>query len=129
MWRSPGLRKRRRSVRSVEKIGAGEQPAAAGDDVFFDEDDFLSGTIFGSSDNSTTEGSNRTAAGMSESLSLFQSIHVLQADEHLNETNAGQLTSIQLPLHVITSPHKHYRSCFLLCSAARGGVGELRVPE
>ena len=90
MWRSPGLRKRRRSVRSVEKIGAGEQPAAAGDDVFFDEDDFLSGTIFGSSDNSTTKGSNRTAAGMSESLSLFQSIHVLQADEHLNETSAGQ---------------------------------------
>ena len=92
MWRSPGLRKRRRSVRSVEKIGAGEQPAAAGDDVFFDEDDFLSGTIFGSSDNSTTEG-NRTAAGMSESLSLFQSIHVLQADEHLNETNAGEQVS------------------------------------
>lgn len=100
MWRSPGLRKRRRSVRSVEKIGAGEQPAAAGDDVFFDEDDFLSGTIFGSSDNSTTEGSNRTAAGMSESLSLFQSIHVLQADEHLNETSAGQ--------HV-TLPFQHFQ--------------------
>ena len=83
MWRSPGLRKRR----SVERIGAAEQPAAAGDDVFFDEDDFLDGTIFGTSDNSTKR--NRTA-GMSESLSLFQSIHVLQADEHLNETNAGQ---------------------------------------
>ena len=85
MWRSPGLRKRRRR-RSVEKIGAAEQPAAE-DDVFFDEDDFLSGTIFGTSDNSTK--GNRTA-GMSESLSLFQSIHVLQADERLNETNAGQ---------------------------------------
>ena len=100
MWRSPGLRKRRRSVRSVEKVGAGEQPAAAGDDVFFDEDDFLSGTIFGSNgDNSTMEG-NRTVAGMSESLSLFQSIHVLQADEHLNETSAGQ--------HV-THPFQHFQ--------------------
>ena len=82
MWRSPGLRKRR----SVEKISAAE---VENDDVFFDEEEFLSGTIFGTNAANST-GNNRTA-GMSESLSLFQSIHVLQADEHLNETNAGQL--------------------------------------
>ena len=84
MWRSPGLRKRRRR-RSVQQIGAEDE-----DDIFFDEEEFLSGTIFGTSDNSTK--GNRTA-GMSESLSLFQSIHVLQADEHLNDTNAGQCSN------------------------------------
>ena len=86
MWRSPGLRKRRRR-RSVEKVDGGEGPAAAEDDVFFDEDEFLTRTIFGTSANSTA---GNGTAGMSESLSLFQSIHVLQADEHVNGTSAGQ---------------------------------------
>ena len=78
----------------MEKIGAAEQPAAE-DDVFFDEDEFLTGTIFGTGANSTAD--NGTA-GMSESLSLFQSIHVLQADEHVNGTSAGHyLHSISCP--------------------------------
>ena len=93
----------------MEKVDGGGEGPAAEDDVFFDEDEFLTGTIFGTGANST--GDNGTA-GMSESLNLFQSIHVLQADERVNGTGAGHchyLHSISCPrLQKLSFPQSYW---------------------
>jgi hypothetical protein len=88
MWRSPSGKRRRK--RAVEQI-SGEDD---NDDEFFDSEDddpYVDGVVGSNATGGGGGGEAGMASSLSENISLFQSIHVLQNHEmDANETDAGK---------------------------------------